>query len=127
MAFNRYNSAHSGAEVDVFPDIRSERSTLLFNFKSMSGYVDPERLDGLGLPARNWRPTPTDHYRFALRPPQLDGILCSFAEKSQVAALGLALSQPPLSEKQASYLKTLSELDAGRIARAGAPKTSSGA
>lgn len=115
IAFVRYNSAHSGAELDVFPAIHSARTCKLFNFKSTGGYVPPERLAELELPQANWRPTPTDHYRFALRMPQLDGILCAFGDVAQVAALGRALKQPRLSEPEASYMKHLSALDAGAI------------
>ncbi len=115
LAFVRYNSAHIGAEADVFPSIRDDRSAKLFNFKSTGGHVAPERLAELGLPEHNWRPTHPDHYRFALRMPQLDGILCAFNEVEQIAALDRALSEPPLSEAEASYLKHLSALNAGTI------------
>lgn len=115
VAFARYNSAHTGAEADVFPLIRQTRSSKLFNFKSLAGYVGPERLAELGLPAHNWRPTPTDHYRFALRVPEIDGILCSFSSEDQVAALSRALQQPVLSDPEAAYMKHLSALDLGLI------------
>ena len=115
VAFVRYNSAHDGAETDVFPRLHGDRVSKLFGFKSVTGYVGPERLTELGLPKDNWRPTPTDHYRFALRPPQVDGILCSFGAVEHVAALESALSRGSLSPEQAEYLKTLSALDAGAI------------
>jgi predicted aldo/keto reductase-like oxidoreductase len=114
VAFVRYNSLHCGAEADLFPLIQEGRSSKLFNFKSMGGYVEPQRLDQLGLPAHNWRPAPTDHYRFALRVPAVDGILCALSSEEQVAALARAL-QPALSEPEATYMKQLSRMDLGLI------------
>jgi hypothetical protein len=115
IAFVRYNAAHAGAESDVFPHIRTDRATKLFCFKSMGGYVAPEQLTALGLPKENWRATPPDHYRFALRPPQVDGILCSFDRVEHVASLRAALAKGPLSQAQAEYLKNLCALAAGSV------------
>jgi hypothetical protein len=115
IAFVRYNASHAGAETDVFPQLRADRSTKLFNFQSTHAYLTPERLAALGLPEHNWRPTITDHYRFALRQRSLDGVLCSLDTEDHVAALGRALRKGALTEQQASYLKHLSALDAGAI------------
>jgi aryl-alcohol dehydrogenase-like predicted oxidoreductase len=115
VAFIRYNSSHPGAETDVFPRLREGRSAKLFSFKSTSGYVTHERLESLRLPEHNWRPTHTDHYRFALRRTELDGILCGFSESQQLSELRRALTKPPLSEQEAAYLKQLSALDVGAI------------
>lgn len=118
IAFIRYNSAHAGAEQDVFPLLDRNRTSRLFGFKSTSAYLGPEELSALNVPKQNWRPTMTDHYRFALRPPQIDGILCSLDEPAHVTALGRALRQPPLTALEAEYLKTLSALEAGEVSLA---------
>jgi aryl-alcohol dehydrogenase-like predicted oxidoreductase len=115
VAFVRYNPLHPGAEADVFPQIQAERSGRLFSFQSTHAYLKPERLAALGLPEGKWRPAITDYYRFALRQPKLDGVLCSFDREEHVAELGRALVKGALSEEQASYLKNLSALDAGAI------------
>lgn len=127
VAFVRYNAAHPGAEHDVFPHLREPRRTLLYNFKSMGGYVPPERLAALRLPEENWRPRPTDHYRFALRRPEIDGILGSFERPEQVTELARELGQEPLTEDEAEYLKLLAGLDAGTIELAADPNSSGGA
>lgn len=118
LAFVRYNAAHAGAERDLFPRVppRKERRTKLFNFKSVSGYVPPERLAELGLPAAKWRPEPHDHYRFALRRPELDGVLCALDSVAQIEALSRLLSGPSMTHDEAEYLKTLAALDAGELA-----------
>jgi len=126
IAFVRYNAAHAGAELDLFPRVPAERRVKLFNFKSVSGYVPPARLDELGLPAGKWRPEPQDHYRFALRRPELDGVLCALDAVPQISALSDLLAGPPLTEDEAEYLKTLSALDAGELVLDGAAPGSLG-
>lgn len=122
LAFVRYNAAHAGAELDLFPRVTAAgaRRTKLFNFKSVSGYVPPARLEALGLPAEKWRPGPHDHYRFALRRPELDGVLCALDAVSQIEALSRLLAAPPLTDDEAEYLKTLAALDAGQLELDGA-------
>jgi hypothetical protein len=77
--------------------------------------VFPQRLDALGVGSDHWRPEPVDHYRFALRRPEIDGVLCGLERVEQVAALAEALGREPLSEREANYMKTLALLDAGEI------------
>jgi aryl-alcohol dehydrogenase-like predicted oxidoreductase len=115
VAFIRYNPAHPGAELDVFPHLKADRTAKLFNFKSTSGYVGPRRLDELGVPADNWRPHPTDHYRFALRRPPMDGLLCGLDRIEHVSELERALGLAPLSEEEADYLKQVAGLGAGEL------------
>jgi hypothetical protein len=115
IAFIRYNAGHAGAESDVFPYLKAKRSTKLFNFKSTSGYVPVERLHALGVGAESWHPEPVDHYRFALRRPEIDGVLCGFGQVDHIAALSAAMAGAPLSEREADYMKTLALLDAGEI------------
>ena len=115
IAFIRYNAGHAGAERDVFPELRKDRRVKLFNFKSMWGHVPRARLDALGVPKDNWRPEPTDHYRFALRRPEIDGVLCAFDSPEHPLELARALEREPLTEQEADYMKTLAALDAGEI------------
>jgi aryl-alcohol dehydrogenase-like predicted oxidoreductase len=105
IAFARYNAAHAAAPDDLFAHVPSERRTLLFGFKSTSGYVSPTMMVKLGLPrAAAWLPCVTDHYRFALSRPGLDGLLVSPSTPDQVAALAHAMEEGPLDEEQQQYL-----------------------
>jgi hypothetical protein len=115
VAFIRYNASHDGAELDVFPHLPRERTCKLFNFKSTSAYVPTERLAELGVPSDNWHPELVDHYRFALRRPEIDGVLCGLELPEYVAGLDRALKDEPLSETEADYLKMLAALDAGEL------------
>ncbi len=59
----------------------------------------------LGLPGDvYWHPEITDHYRFALSRPELDGLLVAPATPEEVAALASALSKGPLDEEEETYL-----------------------
>lgn len=113
IAFIRYNADHSGAGRDLFPKIQERPRPLLFNFKSTSGFVPPARMAELGLAApRYWQPAVTDHYRFALTRPQLDGLLIAQRTPDDVQELAAALAQGPLSEEEESYL-----IDVASVAR----------
>jgi hypothetical protein len=117
VGFIRYNAGHPGARGDLFPHLPPKRSTLLFNFKSTDAYVSHERLAQLGLAESNWHPHLTDHYRFALSRPEVDGVLCSLASEQQVTDLADALARGPLTEGEQDYVMTLSSADRPRSAR----------
>ncbi len=110
LALIRYNARHTGARDDLFAGLPKKRP-LLFNFKSTYGWVPPARLDALGLPADRWRPTPADHYRFALSQAGLDGVLCAPMSRLEVRELADALARGPLSEGEGEYLQTLAAAD----------------
>jgi hypothetical protein len=113
IAFMRYNAGHVGAGHDVFPRVPERPRPLLFNFKSTSGFVPPARMAELGLAApRYWQPAVTDHYRFALTRPQLDGLLIAQRTPAEVQQLAAALEQGPLTEEEESYL-----IDVASVAR----------
>jgi hypothetical protein len=111
LAFVRYNAGHAGAREDLFPLLPAKRRARLFNFKSTSAYLSPERCAALGVPSRYWVPTVTDHYRFALTQPQVDGVLLALDSGAQVRALSDALAEGPLDPEQQRYMMDLSALD----------------
>jgi hypothetical protein len=113
VAFVRFNASHPGAARDLFPFLPKRRTTRLFGFKSMDGYVDPQRLDALGLHHDSWRPAPADHYRFALSQAGLDGVLASFSHPREIGQLADALAEGPLDEAAQQYLVTLSHAHHG--------------
>lgn len=114
ILFVRYNPDHIGARAEVFAKLPKRRRNLLFNFKSTSGFVRPKRIAELGIEDGFWRPEVTDHYRFALTPASMDGILCALTKPSHVGALADALDRGPLDEEEEQYLVDLCDLDAGR-------------
>lgn len=114
IAFIRYNPIHTGARLDLFPYLKQPTSTLLYNFKSTSGFLQPERYAALGLNDDYWQPTITDYYRFALSSPEIDGLLCSPTTPQEVEALSSALEEGPLDEEEQKYLINLATLDQGK-------------
>lgn len=106
LAYVRFNAGHPGARHDLFPGL-PKRRPLLFNFKSTDGWVDHARLRELGLDDDAWHPAVTDHYRYALSQPALDGALLSLERPSQVRALADALAEGPLDETQQAWLERL--------------------
>ena len=71
----------------------------------------PEQLFArLDLPANAWQPAVTDHYRFALTNPSIDGLLASPSNPEEVDALADALALGALDEDEEHYLKRLTKL-----------------
>ncbi len=106
ISFIRYSAAHPGARREIFPFLDAERESLLYNFKSMGGYVDPAYFEQLGLDGY-WKPKPTDHYRFILSRPEIDGILCALTETHMVRELAEAMEEGPLDEEEETFLITV--------------------
>jgi hypothetical protein len=114
LALIRYNPDHPGARRDIFPHVPEQPRPLLFGFKSTFGYVPPARMAAFGLPAPEyWHPAITDHYRFALSPPEMDGLLIALKTPGEVAALAAALEQEPLTEEEENYLTDLAGVSRG--------------
>jgi hypothetical protein len=114
VAFLRYNADHPGAEDEVFPHLGRPPRPLLFNFNSTRGYVGEARWKELALSSAHWRPRLTDHYRFALRQPHLDGLLVGLDRPHELDALGVALAAGGVTDDEAAYMRDLADLAAGR-------------
>lgn len=107
LAFVRFNSGHPGARHDLLPGLPKRRPAL-FNFKSTDGWVDDARLRALGLDAKAWHPRVSDHYRYVLSQPGIDGALVSTSTPAEVRALADALEEGPLDATQQAWLEQLS-------------------
>jgi len=118
LAYVRYNASHTGARDDLFPHLPRPRRTRVYNFLSTRGHVPPEVFARLGLGRRYWQPTVTDHYRFAMSRPELDGILCAFGKERHVRELADALARGPLAADEEQYLVDLCSLAEGRASLA---------
>jgi hypothetical protein len=114
IAFSRYNPAHSGAAVDLFPHLVPDRSPLLYGFSSTFNYVGPKRCDELGLEGDQWRPAVTDYYRYSLTRREHDGVLCAPHTPKEIDELARAVDLGPLTDEETTYLRDLADLAAGR-------------
>lgn len=113
IAFIRYNARHPRAREDLLPALHPRGRTLVYNFKSTLGFVAPERFAKLGLPPGYWQPRITDHYRFVLSRPEIDGVLGSLHTPEEVAELAAALEEGPLSAGEEEHLIVLSRVASG--------------
>ncbi|CAN5687299.1 hypothetical protein BH10CYA1_BH10CYA1_03780 [soil metagenome] len=110
IAYIRYNPGHPGARKDVFPKLTTS-PTLLFNFKSTMSFVPSAELEALGMSEDDyWHPAITDHYRFALSSPELDGLLISMKTPQEIEALSAALEHGPLDADEEQCLMDISLL-----------------
>ena len=112
IAFVRYNPRHPGAARDVFPRVKTFDG-LMYNFKSVYGPTKPKDFEAIGVGEANWRPHPTDYYRFALTSVELDGLLVSVRTANQIPEIAEALSRGPLTDDEHQYMLQLGELDRG--------------
>jgi hypothetical protein len=115
IQFIRYNTAHPGARTDMFPHLRDDRRSRIFNFKSMMSRVTSERFRQLGLYGSYWEPKATDYYRFALSPPAMDGMLCSPNTLDEFEQLIQALEGKPLTLQEEQYMIWLSSVGSMRF------------
>ncbi|MEM6795174.1 MAG: hypothetical protein AAF725_14440 [Acidobacteriota bacterium] len=104
IGFIRYNAGHPGARAEVFPFLDADKRAPLYNFKSVGGYVDPMYFSQLGFDEDFWQPKVTDHYRFVLSRPEIDGILCAPTEVHMVQELADAMDEGPLDEEEEQFL-----------------------
>lgn len=129
IAFIRYNPGHPGAVKDVFPDLNGAGSvvrpkptkpqaaarTLLFSFTSTFGYVPPAEMEEMGLHGSvYWHPKITDHYRFALSRPEIDGVLMAPKTPEELQGVAEALARGPLSEEAQAYLMDMALVARGK-------------
>jgi hypothetical protein len=100
----------------MVPHLPERPRPLLFGFKSTFGYVPPARMSQLGLPGPEyWQPAITDHYRFALTRPEMDGLLIGLRKPDQVTALEEALARGPLTEEEEEYLMGVASVARGEV------------
>ena len=97
ISYARYNILHTGARADLFPYLTRPTRTLLYNFTTTNGHLSDDQWRELGLPDDIWRPSVTDHYRFALTRPEIAGLLASFGEPAHIKAFSEAMAQGPLT------------------------------
>jgi hypothetical protein len=110
VVFVRYNAQHPGARLDLFPALKATRTAKLFNFKSTSAYIRPEEFHKMGVDPELWFPSVTDHYRFVLCRPELNGLLVAPRDPKQLEQLVDAYLQGPLSADEEGHLLALAKL-----------------
>jgi hypothetical protein len=109
ISFIRYNSRHTGARADLLPYLPPVRSGLIYNFKSTMFNVSQVHLKHLGWSGYGWVPEVTDHYRFVLSHPGINGLLCSPMTPQEVEGLARALEKGSLTAEEGDYMIRLTK------------------
>jgi hypothetical protein len=91
IGYVRYNAAHAGARAEVFPHLPVDGRTLLYCFKSTMPFFSEPRDPAVRV---------TDHYRFVLSRPELDGVLCSPSQRPMLRELADALAEGPMEDAE---------------------------
>ncbi len=110
LVFVRYNAQHPGAQLDFFPHLSPTRTTKIFNFKSTSAFQLPDEFKKMGADPELWFPSVTDHYRFVMCRPELDGLLTAPQTPKQLEGLVEAYQAGPLPSDEESHLLALAKL-----------------
>lgn len=100
----RYNAAHPGAEIDVFPHLAARRPVITAYTATAWGKL-LKRPRGFNGPAA----TAGDCYRFCLTSPHVDVVLTAPKSTQQLRENLEALERGPLSAVEQAHLRALGE------------------
>lgn len=102
----RYNAAHPGAEVDVFPHLGRRRrpAVVAYTATSWGRLVDPKR-----TPAGEATPRASDCYRFALTHPDVDMVLTGPRNAAELDEALAALERGPMLAHELDWMKRVGE------------------
>ena len=102
----RYNAAHPGAEMEVFPHLREDPPGVVgYTATRWRALLDP-RL----TPHGERTPTSTDCYRFVLSNPHVDLCLAGPADREQLDQAMAALDRGPLDEDELAWMRRVGKV-----------------
>lgn len=101
----RYNAAHPGAELEVFPHLANERpGVMAYTTTSWGQLVDPTL-----APAGERVPSGTDCYRFVLSSPHVDACWAGPRNSSQLDDAMRALDLGAMSDDELAWMRRVGE------------------
>ncbi len=98
----RYNAAHPGAELDIFPHLPAANRPGLVAFTATSWR---QLLKGRKLQAGERVPTAADCYRFVLSRPEVDVCMSGPSNAVQVDSVIEALDRGPLAPEELEWMR----------------------
>lgn len=117
----RYNAAHPGAEMDIFPSIPAANRPGMVAFtatswKQLLGHGTLQGiLPGAHRPPKSERvPTATDCYRFVLSRPEVDVCMTGPADAAQMDSALEALRLGPMTEEELAWMRRVGRAVAGK-------------
>ncbi len=97
----RYNAAHPGAELDVFPHLSVRRPGVVSYTATRWGALLDEKL----MPEGEKRPRAADCYRFVLSNPNVDVALCGPKNGAELDEAMAALDLGPMNADELAWMK----------------------
>ncbi len=117
----RYNAAHPGAEVDIFPRLPAadRPGTVAFTATSWGQLLGKSTMQGLlsggnRLPKAERVPTAADCYRFVLSRPEVDVCLTGPANAAQMKEAMEALRLGPMSAEELAWMRRVGRAVSGK-------------
>lgn len=117
----RYNAAHPGAEVDIFPHLSADGrpGTVSFTATSWRQLLGKAPLGGIlpgahRVPKAERVPTAADCYRFVLTRPEVDVCLTGPATAEQMEHALEALRLGPMNEEELAWMRRVGRAVAGK-------------
>jgi len=97
----RYNAAHPGAELDIFPTLPAGRAGMVAFTATSWGQL----LNRAKVPQGERAPMASDCYRFALTRPEVDVCLSGPANAAQMDEALKALERGPMSDDELAWMR----------------------
>jgi aryl-alcohol dehydrogenase-like predicted oxidoreductase len=102
----RYNAAHRGAEVDIFPHLPAEGAPGIVSFTNTRW---GDLLKAKNMPGGFEPPTATDCYRFSMSNPHVQVAIAGPKDESQTRAAIAALEKGPMDDEELSRMRTIGD------------------
>jgi aryl-alcohol dehydrogenase-like predicted oxidoreductase len=102
----RYNAAHRGAEVDIFPHLQDDGAPGIVSFTNTRW---GDLLAAKNMPAGMQPPSAADCYRFSLTNPHVQVAIAGPADESQMRAALDALESGPLDQEELARMRTIGD------------------
>jgi aryl-alcohol dehydrogenase-like predicted oxidoreductase len=117
----RYNAAHPGAELDIFPQLPPDNRPGMVSFTATSWgqLIGKASLQGMlsggrRLPKSEHAPTAADCYRFVLSRPEVDVCLTGPANAAQMTEALEALRRGPMSADELEWMRRVGRAVTGK-------------
>jgi len=118
----RYNAAHPGAEVDIFPRLPADNRAGMVSFTATSwgNLLGKSSLQGFFSGARRPPktervPTAADCYRFVMTRPEVDVCLTGPANAAEMEQALKALERGPMSQDELAWMRRVGRAVAGKL------------
>ncbi len=114
----RYNAAHPGAEVDIFPSLPAANrpGSVAFTATSWGQLLghSPFFMRGHPLPKGERAPTATDCYRYVLSRPEVDVCMTGPSNSARMDEALEALARGPMPEEELDWMRHVGRVVVGK-------------